>query len=106
LTREKDLNLCNKKGKTALFYAKDPKMLYLLLEYGADPTAGSSGELSLLEEFLRKNPENARALLSYEVPVQHVLVTYMHFTVQHCLIPLRYTAMGILTFSIHERLKL
>ena len=66
ISREKDIDLCNSKVKTALFFAKDPKMLYLLLEYGADPTAGSCRELSLLEEFLRKNPENARALLNYE----------------------------------------
>jgi hypothetical protein len=49
-----------------MFHAKDPKMLYLLLEYGADPTAGAFQDRSLLEEFLRKNPENARALLNYE----------------------------------------
>jgi len=59
--------VCNRRGKTALFYAKNPKMLYLLLEYGADPTAGSSQGRSLLEEFVLKNPENARALLDYEV---------------------------------------
>ena len=33
ISREKDIDLCNSKGKTALFFAKDPKMLYLLLEY-------------------------------------------------------------------------
>ncbi len=41
VSKEKELNTCNRRGKTALFHAKDPKMLYLLLEYGADPTAGA-----------------------------------------------------------------
>ena len=53
-------------------------MLYLLLEYGADPTAGSCRELSLLEECLRKNPENARALLNYEARIrkgEHLIVS-------------------------------
>jgi hypothetical protein len=66
ISKEKDLNTLNRRGKTALFYAKDPKMLYLILYYGADPTAGYCDDRSLLEEFLRKNPENARALLNFE----------------------------------------
>jgi hypothetical protein len=41
ISKEKELNTCNRRGKTALFHAKDPKMLYLLLEYGADPTVGA-----------------------------------------------------------------
>ena len=40
--------------------------MYLLLQYGADPTEGSSQKRSLLEELLLKNPENARAILNYE----------------------------------------
>ena len=61
------INTQNKKGKTPLFSAKDPKYLYLLLSYGADPTLGRVGDLTLLEHLIRVKPDNARALLNYEL---------------------------------------
>ena len=61
------INTQNKKGKTPLFYAKDSKSIYLLLSYGADPTIGRCEGRSLLEEYIRVKPENARALLNYDV---------------------------------------
>ena len=57
----------NRKGKTALFYAKDSKSMYLLLSYGADPTIGRFEGRSLLEEYIRVKPENAKALLNFDV---------------------------------------
>ena len=61
------INIMNKRGKTALFYAKDPKYMYLLLSYGADPTHGRVGDFTLLEHLIRVKPENARALLNFEL---------------------------------------
>ena len=54
----------NQKGKTALFYAREPKCMYLLLSFGACPTLGRSteGDNTLLEEYIRKNPTNARGV--------------------------------------------
>ena len=63
----KSINTQNKKGKTPLFSAKDPKYLYLLLSYGADPTLGRVGDLTLLEYLIQVKPDNARALLNYEL---------------------------------------
>ena len=60
-------NVENRKGKTPLFYAKDPRSLYLLLHFGANPMIGNSEGRSLLEEFIKVRPENAKALLTYEV---------------------------------------
>ena len=57
----------NRKGKTPLFYAKDSKSMYLLLSYGADPTIGRFEGRSLLEEYIRVKPENAKALLNFDV---------------------------------------
>ena len=36
-------NIENLKGKTPLFYAKDPKSVYLLLNFGANPMTGRDG---------------------------------------------------------------
>ena len=62
------INAKNKKGKTALFYAKDSHMMYLLLHFGADPCIISEpkGE-SVLESYMRTDPENAIALINYDV---------------------------------------
>ena len=60
-------NITNNKDKTALFYARDPKFMYLLLNYGADPSLGRAEKCTLLEEFVRTNPTNARALLNHEL---------------------------------------
>ena len=67
LKGDKALNITNRKGKTPLFYAKDPKFMYLLLSYGADPCAGKFQETSLLEHYVLKKPQNARALLNFEI---------------------------------------
>ena len=61
------INAMNRKGKTPLFYAKDPHFLYLLLHYGADPSIISYEQESVLEAYIRTNPENARALMNYDV---------------------------------------
>jgi len=62
------INIKNKDGRTALFDAKDPKTLTLLIWYGADPSCGQSkGKRTLLEVFLKTNPENARTLLNLQV---------------------------------------
>jgi hypothetical protein len=62
------VNIQNIDGRTALFDAKDPKTLTLLIWYGGDPSCGlSKGKRTLLEVFLKTNPENARALLNLQV---------------------------------------
>jgi len=65
------INAKNKKGKTALFYAQDSHMMYLLLHYRADPlilVSKTKFEFeSLLEYYMRTNPENAIELLNYDI---------------------------------------
>ena len=67
LKGDKALNIINRKGKTPLFYAKEPKFVYLLLYYGADPCIGQFNNSSLLEHYALCGPQNARALLNYEI---------------------------------------
>ena len=57
----------NNKDKTALFYVRNPKQMYLLLNYGADPTVGRAENFSLLEEYVHTNPSLAKALLNHEL---------------------------------------
>ena len=62
------INAKNISGKTALFYAKDSQVMYLLLHYGADPCIISTSKSeSVLESYMRTNPENAIALINYDV---------------------------------------
>ena len=62
----------NNNGKTALFYAQNSQMMYLLLHYGADPCIISSptskhNSESVLQRYVRTNPDNAIALMNYDV---------------------------------------
>ena len=62
------INIQNSDGRTAIFDAKDPKTLTLLLWNGADPHCGLSNKRkTLLEVFLKTNPENARTLLNRQI---------------------------------------
>ena len=62
------INIKNNNGKTALFFAKDSQVMYLLLHFGADPCVISKTKSeSVLESYVRTNPENAVALLNYDV---------------------------------------
>ena len=71
ITEGDGINAQNNNGKTALFYAKDSHMMYLLLHYGADPCItrmiSNSGHESVLEYYMKTNPENAIALLNFDV---------------------------------------
>ena len=61
------LKIEDKKGKTPIFYARNPKIVHIFEDYGAKSSQVDHSGKPLIHHFLKENTCNAKALMASNI---------------------------------------